>query len=287
MKRNAIILAAGTSSRFVPLSYEYPKGLLEVRGEILIERQIRQLLEAGIDDITIVVGYMASKFLYLKEKYGVNVIYNEDYAQYNNSSSMIRVIDRLENTYICSSDNYFPENVFKGNPVQGYYSVLYSEGPTDEYCICINSRNEIDSVTIGGHDSWYMVGHVYFDADFSKHFNKLFKEEYENPETRKGYWEDVYIRHLESLPRLQINKYNKGQIEEFDSLDELRLFDESYKDNTHSEIISFIAEKMGCKESDLYGFSPVKTKGTCDSFIFLKNNKEYIFITSEKSIFSL
>ena len=57
MKRNAIIIAAGTSSRFVPLSFEKPKGLIEVKGEVLIERQLRQLNEAGIDDITIVVGY--------------------------------------------------------------------------------------------------------------------------------------------------------------------------------------------------------------------------------------
>ena len=49
---NAVIMAAGLSSRFVPLSYEKPKGLLRVRGEVLIERQIRQLREAGIDDIT-------------------------------------------------------------------------------------------------------------------------------------------------------------------------------------------------------------------------------------------
>jgi CTP:phosphocholine cytidylyltransferase-like protein len=47
-------MAAGTSSRFAPLSYEKPKGLLKVKGEILIERQIRQLQEAGITDITIV-----------------------------------------------------------------------------------------------------------------------------------------------------------------------------------------------------------------------------------------
>lgn len=40
---NAIIMAAGTSSRFAPLSFERPKALIEVRGEILIERQIRQL----------------------------------------------------------------------------------------------------------------------------------------------------------------------------------------------------------------------------------------------------
>ena len=41
-------MAAGTSSRFAPLSYETHKSLLTVRGEVLIERQIRQLQEAGV-----------------------------------------------------------------------------------------------------------------------------------------------------------------------------------------------------------------------------------------------
>lgn len=40
---NAVIMAAGTSSRFAPLSYEKPKALIEVKGEILIERQIKQV----------------------------------------------------------------------------------------------------------------------------------------------------------------------------------------------------------------------------------------------------
>ena len=62
---NAVIMAAGTASRFAPLSYERPKGLLEVKGEVLIERQIRQLKEAGVDDITVVVGYKAEMFEYL------------------------------------------------------------------------------------------------------------------------------------------------------------------------------------------------------------------------------
>jgi CTP:phosphocholine cytidylyltransferase-like protein len=53
---NAVIMAAGTSSRFAPLSYERPKALIEVRGEVLIERQIKQLREAGIDDIIVVIA---------------------------------------------------------------------------------------------------------------------------------------------------------------------------------------------------------------------------------------
>lgn len=46
---NAIIMAAGTSSRFAPLSYEEPKGLLAVKGEILIER-ISRLHRHAMED---------------------------------------------------------------------------------------------------------------------------------------------------------------------------------------------------------------------------------------------
>ena len=161
-KRTAIIMAAGTASRFVPLSAERPKGLLEVKGEILIERQIRQLQEAGISDITIVVGYKSEMFEYLKEKYGVQIVLNEDYYRFNNTSSVIRVLDKLGNTYICSSDNYFPKNVFKEEPTQSYYSALYAEGKTGEYCLTIDAEDNITEVAVGGHDAWYMIGHVYF-----------------------------------------------------------------------------------------------------------------------------
>ena len=71
----AVITAAGFGSRFVPLSFETPKGLLEVFGERMIERQIRQLHEAGITDITIMVGYLKEKFEYLIDKYNVKLLY--------------------------------------------------------------------------------------------------------------------------------------------------------------------------------------------------------------------
>ena len=81
---NAIIMAAGMSSRFAPISFERPKGLLNVKGQILIERQIEQLMEAGIEDITVVVGYMKESFFYLADKYPVRLVINEDYYKYNN-----------------------------------------------------------------------------------------------------------------------------------------------------------------------------------------------------------
>ena len=92
---NAIILAAGLSSRFAPISYEKPKGLLHVRGEILIERQIRQLQESGIDDITVVAGYKKEYFFYLEEKHGVSIVVNEEYATRNNHSSLMVVRERM------------------------------------------------------------------------------------------------------------------------------------------------------------------------------------------------
>ena len=65
---NAIILAAGYSSRFVPLCFDIPKGLLLVKGETLIERQIRQLKDIGMNEIYVVTGAYAEQFQILKKK---------------------------------------------------------------------------------------------------------------------------------------------------------------------------------------------------------------------------
>lgn len=286
-KRNAIIMAAGTASRFVPLSAEHPKGLLEVKGEILIERQIRQLQEAGISDITIVVGYKAEMFEYLKEKFGVSIVLNEDYYRYNNTSSVIRVLDKLGNTYICSSDNYFPENVFKEAPSQSYYSALYAEGKTGEYCLTLDAEDNITEVAVGGHDAWYMIGQVYFSEDFSKAFKQLLAVEYEKEETKQGYWEDVYIRYINELPLMRVHRYKEHDIEEFDSIDELRLFDESYINDTRSTVVKAIAKEMNCSEAELSKFTRIKHEGDYLLFTFQKGATTYCYNEQEKSIAKL
>ena len=287
IKRNAIIMAAGTASRFVPLSAERPKALLDVKGEILIERQIRQLQEAGISDITIVVGYKAEMFEYLKEKFGVSIVLNEDYYRYNNTSSVIRVLDKLGNTYICSSDNYFPENVFMEDPSQSYYSALYAEGETNEYCLTIDAKDNITEVAVGGHDAWYMIGHVYFSEDFSKAFKQLLAAEYEKEETKQGYWEDVYIRYINELPLMQVHRYKEHDIEEFDSIDELRLFDESYISDTRSSVVKTIANEMNCTQTELSKFTRSKHEGDYLLFSFQKGEDTYRYNEQEKSITKL
>ena len=144
---NAVILAAGLSSRFAPISYERPKGLLKVRGEILIERQIEQLQAVGIRDIVVVVGYKKESFFYLEDKYGVKIVVNREYASRNNNSSLMLVREILDNTYICSSDNYFEENPFESHVWKAYYSAEYAEGFTKEWCIKTGSHDRITKAT--------------------------------------------------------------------------------------------------------------------------------------------
>ena len=165
---NAIILAAGLSSRFAPISYEKPKGLLRVRGEVLIERQIEQLRDAGVSDITVVVGYKKAYFFYLESKYSVSIVVNDEYASRNNHSSLYRVRNRLGNTYVCSSDDYFTTNPFEPYVWHAYYAAQWSEGSTSEWCMKTGSHDRIIDVSVGGSHAWYMLGHVYFDRAFSK-----------------------------------------------------------------------------------------------------------------------
>lgn len=280
MRKNAIILAAGTSSRFVPISFEIPKSLLKVRGEVLIERQIKQLQEAGIYDITVVVGYKKELFYYLKDKYNVSIVNNEDYHIYNNTSSLMRVLDKLENTYICSSDNYFTKNVFLEDEEQAYYSAIYINGKTDEYCIQYDKENLITEVTIGGKNSYVMLGHVYFDKAFSDSFKKILKNEYKTEETKKKLWEQVYIKYISSL-KMKIKKYPDEVIFEFDSLEELRKFEPTFLSNT--KIMKEISEYFHCKENELSNFSLKENSQEIFSFSFIYEKQKYNYLLNIKT----
>lgn len=110
---NAVILAGDAGARFAPLSYEKPKGLIEVKGEPMIERQIRQLKEAGIKQIYLVTGYKQEQLNYLAKKEGVDLIANPGYAMQNSAASIWLAWDVIKNSFICAADNYFLHNPFK------------------------------------------------------------------------------------------------------------------------------------------------------------------------------
>lgn len=273
---NAVILAAGLSSRFAPISYEKPKGVLRVRGEVLIERQIEQLREAGITDITVVVGYKKEYFFYLRKKYGVTLVNNDEYASRNNNGSLWRVRGCLGNTYVCSSDDYFTQNPFDAYVFKAYYSAQYAEGPTKEWCMETGAGGRITKVTVGGSNSWYMLGHVYFDRAFSECFVKILEEEYDRPETVDMLWEDLYIEHIKELDMV-LRPYPAGVINEFDSLDELRAFDPHFLENVDSEIFDNIVAVLDCTKAEIHDVYPLKQGLTNLSCHFATNEGEYVY----------
>lgn len=270
---NAIIMAAGTSSRFAPLSYEKPKALIEVRGEVLIERQIRQLREAGIEEVVVVTGYKAEQFEYLKDKYGVVLINNPYYLTRNNNSSIYAAREYIKNSYICSSDNYFITNPFESDVDESYYAAVYMEGQTGEWCI-LEEDGWIKDVKVGGQDSWVMLGHVFWSESFSRYFLHILEDEYEWPETADKLWETIYIEHINELP-MKIRKYPADFIFEFDTLDELREFDDSYISNTRSEILTKIAGELGVEEKEIRSVKAFKDKDNAAAGFTFETSKKY------------
>lgn len=272
----AVIMAAGTSSRFAPISYERPKGTLKVRGEILVERQIRQLHEAGITNITMVVGYKKEYFFYLADKYGVTIVVNREYATRNNNGSLWLVKDLLDNTYVCSSDDYFTTNPFEPYVYKAYYSANFVKGPTPEWCIKVGPADRITGATVGGADAWVMLGHVYFDRAFSEQFRAVLERVYSLPETASKLWEAIYLDHIKAFDMV-IRRYPEGVIHEFDSVDELRSFDPLFMENVDSEVFDHIAATLGCAKSDIRDFYPLKQGITNLSCHFAVGDAEYVY----------
>ena len=99
--------------RMVPINTEIPKGLIEINGERLIERIIRQLHEAGVNEIYVVVGFMKEQYEYLIDEYGVELVVNPEYATKNNLHSMRLVNHHISNTYIVPCDIWCSNNPFR------------------------------------------------------------------------------------------------------------------------------------------------------------------------------
>lgn len=275
---NAIIMAAGVSSRFAPLSFEIPKALIEVKGEVLIERQIHQLQDAGIQNIYVVVGYMAEKFDYLQQKYGIKLIRNNQFMERNNHSSIYAARNVIHNSFICSADNYFSQNPFEARVDESYYAGLFAPGETKEWCMHTDSSGYIDFVKVGGHNSWYMLGHAFWSEAFSVKFLRLLEAEYDLPQTKGMFWEDIFIQHLDIL-KMKLRKYPDNVIFEFDSLDELRLFDDSYVTDTRSPLLKCVARKLGGTEAEITQIRPLKNSATmANGIAFLFRGQPYSYL---------
>ena len=81
MIRQAVILAGGLGSRFGGRTKEMPKGFIEIDGVPLVERSVRKLIAAGVEEIIIGTGHGASYYDELAKRYPcIRTVRNEDYA---------------------------------------------------------------------------------------------------------------------------------------------------------------------------------------------------------------
>ena len=248
-----------------------------MKGEALIDRQIEQLHQAGITDISIIVGYKKEKFFYLEDKYGVSIVINDEYQTRNNYYSLYLVREKLGNSYICSSDNYFTINPFEEYVYSSYYAAVYHQGPTEEWCIKDKGKNNlISGVTFGGKDSWIMLGHAYMDSGFARTFAAILEEAHHHTETAEKLWEAIYLEHISQLPMV-MRKYSNDQIWEFDSLDEIREFDVEFINNVQSDILDNICMVLKCQRKEISGIEPIKNGYTNLSFRFDIGTDSYVY----------
>jgi len=272
--KNAIILAAGFGLRCVPLTYETPKGLLEVYGVPMIERQIEQLHEKGITEIIIVVGYKKESFDYLIDKYGVKLVFNPEYATKNNLSSLYCARQWLDSTYVMYGDNWIESNIFNAYEPKSWYSTPFAGGKTVEWCVTTSASDRIEKVITGGEDAWVMVGPSYFSSSFSALYKKHMEECVNRAGTEDYYYEQVFLENLSTM-QIYANR-QAGNVYEFDNLEELRMFDPSYNEASNSEVMQVIAKILKCTEAEVQIIRHIKEGLSNNSFVFSYDGTKYV-----------
>lgn len=100
-----VILAAGMGTRLMPLTKDMPKALLKINNVTLLERMIKNCIQADINKFIVIVGYNGEKVeklsKSLEDKYNIKIktIRNEKYDITNTSVSTY-----LASTYIEKED---------------------------------------------------------------------------------------------------------------------------------------------------------------------------------------
>ncbi len=146
----AILVAAGMGTRLRPLTNTIPKSLVEINGISLLERQIINLKEIGIDEIVVLTGYLHEKFNNLVEKYNLVKIVNDKYDIYNNIYTMYLAKDYLQDTFVIDADNYINNNFLpKVRPEHSEYYSACKENIDGEWLLIYDENNKLQRVDIG------------------------------------------------------------------------------------------------------------------------------------------
>ncbi|MBC2578396.1 NTP transferase domain-containing protein [Peptostreptococcus russellii] len=216
----AIILAAGLGTRLRPITNTTPKSLVKVMDEAMAERQVRFLKEKGIEDITIVTGYLAEKFDYLKEKYGVKLVFNDKYDKYNNIYTMYLVKDILPDSYVIEGDIYMNNNIFRSDIKETSYFSCYKENFSNEWELKYNSSDRVEDIVVGDGNGYIMCGISYWSKKEGEFIKSKLEKISDINDYKNFYWDNVVKDNISNL-NIKIEKLNQNDLFEIDSIEDL------------------------------------------------------------------
>lgn len=215
---NAIILAAGMGTRLRPLTNEIPKCLVKVSGAPMVERQIQYLLEVGITDIILVSGYKAEKLDYLKEKYGVDIVFNERYDTCNNIYSLYKVLDRFGDTWVIEGDVYMNRNCFTKDIRESTYFAKYHDHYENEWGLETDENGKLININIGSGQGCIMSGISYWTLDDAGRVSVSLLDTIKNGGYSELFWDNIVLSFYLSM---NINVVRFDDIYEIDNFEEL------------------------------------------------------------------
>lgn len=265
--KQATILAAGYGLRMVPINTEEPKGLLEVHGEPLIERIIKQLHEVGITDIKIVVGFMKEHYEYLINEYDVDLIVNPYYSTRGNVYSLYLAKDRLANGYIIPCDIWFKDNPFSTLEDPSWY--LFSDKMTSHSHWQVSKSAKIKYTKNPGNR---MIGIAYLNEYDARKLNDRLSRMID-AKRYDSFWEDALANKKQFLINGRI--IPNSEHAEINSYEELLELD-SNSSHLQNEAIQIIEDTLNVNKSDISNIHTLKKGMTNRSFIFTVKDKRYI-----------
>jgi len=228
----AILMAAGMGTRLRPLTENTPKSLIEVNGMSLLERQIINLKEVGIDEIIVLTGYLHEKFDGLIKKYNLIKVINDKYDIYNNIYTMYLVREYLEDAFVIDADNYITRNFLpKARPKTSVYYSACKENLIGEWILKYDDSGKIFGVEIGKEGdkpNFIMSGASFWTARDAKLICQRVQEAVEINNLTDIYWDNIAVDNLNNM-EVYIEKIQSNDIFEIDSIEDLEYLKKTLK----------------------------------------------------------
>jgi CTP:phosphocholine cytidylyltransferase-like protein len=226
--KRAVFIAAGFGSRLVPITFNTPKPLVRVKGTRIIDHLLDACLEAGIEEIYIVRGYLAEQFDQLLYKYPmVKFLENPVYNEANNISSSMIAKELLSNAYVFEADLLLsnPKIITKYHYTSDFLAI--KKDRTDDWCFEVKDK-VITEEKVGGEDCWQMVGISYWNEEDGRKLAVDIPEVYSMPGGKERYWEQVPLVYKKKNYAVEVRECFEEDIVEIDTFKELKQIDPTY-----------------------------------------------------------